>query len=159
MSLIHKPILAQFIEQRLGNDANVFTLLKTMLIRSFGANTFREFWRYCNPVYGYYLLFYCYAPLRRFLPGPFCVILTFACSGFFLHDLPFGWWIRALKSQTLPMPFVAVWFAILGLLVVITDMLHMSLSRQSIVVRAGVNIGYIVLPFLFILVLSGGIFG
>jgi len=61
--------------------------LPTMLHRSFGAHSFRAFWRYWHPVYGYFLRYYCYLPLRRFLPDSLSLVLTFALSGFLLHDL------------------------------------------------------------------------
>ncbi len=83
------------------------------------------------------------------MPSPLCVIGTFAASGFFLHDLPFGWWIRAMRMQSVPLPFVSLWFAQMGLLVVLTDVLGLGWGDQSFVIRVVLNVGCILLPFLF----------
>jgi hypothetical protein len=58
-----------------------------MFSRAFGASDFTRFWRYWNPFYGYFLAYFCFAPLRRFAPRPLCLILTFALNGFLFHDL------------------------------------------------------------------------
>jgi uncharacterized membrane protein YedE/YeeE len=135
--------LNQFIEQRLGQNKDVGVLLRTMLVRSFGAGSFRDFWRYWNPVYGYWLYRYCYKPLRRMLPRPLCVIVTFACSGFLLHDLPFGWWVRALKTQSLPVPFVATWFVVMAVFMLLADLFKLSVSGLPFAARVAVNSAYI----------------
>jgi hypothetical protein len=136
----HRQItLAQYIAQRLGSEPEVGTLLKRMLVLSFGAASFREFWRFWNPVYGYFLYYYCYKLLRRVLPGPLSVLVTFFSSGFFLHDLPFGWWIRAMKTQSLPLPFVAPWFSLMGLLVLLTDVLNLNWRHRPFAVRVLLN--------------------
>ncbi len=147
--------VVQFIEQRLGGERDVAALLKRMFVLSFGAGSFREFWRYWNPVYGYFLYYYCYKPLRHVMPGSLCVIATFTASGFFLHDLPFGWWIRAIRMQSLPLPFVSLWFAQMGLLVVLTDVLRLGWGDKSFVIRIVLNLGCIILPFLVGLYLLG----
>ncbi len=143
--------LRQFIRQRLGDERDTTALFKRMLVLSFGAGSFREFWHYWNPVYGYFLYCYGYRPLRHLLPRPLCVIATFAASGFFLHDLPFGWWIRAIRTQSVPLPFVALWFSQIGLLVVLTNALRLNWREQSFMVRAMLNIAFIALAFLFAL--------
>ncbi len=56
------PTLRQFLEYRLGKQTKEVDMLKEMLARSFGANSFHEFWRYWNPVYGYYHYYKCYKP-------------------------------------------------------------------------------------------------
>ncbi len=89
------------------------------------------------------------------MPGSLCVIATFAASGFFLHDLPFGCWIRAIRMQSLPPPFVSLWFAQMGLLVVLTDVLRLGWGDKSFVIRVVLNLGCIILPFLVGLYLLG----
>ncbi len=146
--------LSQFIARRLGDEPNAGVLLKRMFILSFGAPSFREFWRYWNPVYGYFLYYYCYKPLRRGLPRAVCVVATFFVSGFVLHDLLFGWWIRAIRTGTLPFPFVGVWFSLMGVLVLLTRALHMNWERWPFVLRSLFNSACIVLAFLSTLYLS-----
>lgn len=131
--------LTQFIEQRLSAQSDPASLLRIMFERSFGAGTLRDFWRFWNPVYGYVLYYYCYRPLRRLLPRSLSTIATFAASGFFLHDLPFGWWVRALKAHSLPAPFVAIWFVLIALLVLLADYLTLSYARLPFAARAAIN--------------------
>lgn len=154
MDLKQQMTLGQFVEQRLGGERDAAALLKKMFILSLGAESFREFWRYWNPVYGYFLYYYCYRPLRGLLPTPLCVIATFGASGFFLHDLPFGWWIRAIRMQRQPLPFVALWFLQIGLIVLLTDALNLTWRNQPLMVRALLNVGWVVLPFLSTLYLQ-----
>ncbi len=148
------PTLKQFIELRLGKQTSPMNMLKEMLMRSFGAPSFHEFWRYWNPVYGYYLHYKCYKPLRRYLPRYVCVILTFAASGFFLHDLPFGWWIRFIRffqTGDFPLPFVTVWFSLMGLITLVTRALKVDFGDQRFVFRVSVNTLCIFAPFAFTL--------
>jgi hypothetical protein len=148
------PTLKQFIELRLGKQTSEINTLKEMLVRSFGANSFHEFWRYWNPVYGYYLYYKCYKPLRKYFPRYMCVILTFAASGFFLHDLPFGWWIRFIRFfQTghFPIPFVTIWFSLMGVITLITRALQLDIGSNEFAFRVIVNNICIIVPFALIL--------
>ena len=83
-----RPGLGEYIERRLGRGAT--TQLRNLLVRPLGAASFSQFWRYWNPVYGYFLSYYAYRPLRRVFPRPVAVLLTFVGCGFVLHDLV-GW--------------------------------------------------------------------
>ena len=53
---------------------------------------------------GYFLGYFCYAPLRRFAPRPLCLIVTFALNGF-LHDLGLVWPWGIARTERLPFPF------------------------------------------------------
>ncbi len=117
-----------------------------MLTRSFGAGSPAEFWRYWNPVYGHILHYRCYRPLRRwFARGP-ALLLTFAGSGFLLHDLPFGWWLRVLKTGSLPLPFVSLWFVLIGTGVLLAEALGISYDNKRLGVRIVLNSLAILLP-------------
>ncbi len=155
MTLHQRLDLNQFIEQRIGKDKDVGILLRTMLVRSFGAGSFRDFWRYWNPVYGYLLYYYCYKPLCKILPRWLSLLITFACSGFFLHDLPFGWWLRVLKAHSLPVPFVATWFVVMGAVALLGDAIHLSFATLPLAARVCINCLYIVLSLLLTLSLLG----
>lgn len=144
------PTLKQFIELRLGKQTSPSNMLQEMLIRSFGANSFHEFWRYWNPVYGYYLYYKCYKPLQRYFPRYVGVILTFAACGFFLHDLPFGWWIRFIRffqTGDFPFPFVTVWFSLMGVITLVTRVLKVDMREQKFAFRVAVNSICIIVPF------------
>ena len=149
MTTEQRITLNEFILRRLG-QADDIGLLKTMFVRSFGAGSFREFWRYWNPVYGYYLYYYCYKPLRKILPRPLCVIITFGCSGFFLHDLLFlGWGIRALVKGRVTIPFVTFWFSTMAILMLLAEAVKLDLSNKPLGMRVAVNCLYIALAFVF----------
>jgi hypothetical protein len=151
------PTLKQFIEARLGKQTGEINMLKEMLVRSFGASSFHEFWRYWNPVYGYYLYYKCYKPLKKYLPRSLCVMLTFAASGFFLHDLPFGWWIRFIRyfdTGSFPLPFVTIWFSLMGAFTLITRALKVDVGGQKFAFRVIVNSLCTIVPFVITFVLT-----
>jgi hypothetical protein len=138
----NRPSLNQFIALRLGQSSSPGNLLREMLIRSFGARSFDRFWRYWNPVYGYALYYWCYRPLRRYLPRSASVLLTFAASGFFLHDLPTGWWIRLIRyfqGGHFPVPFVALWFSLMGVLTLLNRAMGLDYGGWPFAARAAVN--------------------
>lgn len=148
------PTLKQFIEFRLGKQTREANMFKEMLVRSFGANSFHDFWHYWNPVYGYYLYYKCFKPLKKYFPGSLCVILTFAASGFFLHDLPFGWWIRFIRffqTGDFPLPFVTIWFSLMGAITLVTRALKIDLGEQKFAFRVVVNSLCIIVPFVLLL--------
>lgn len=60
-----------------------------MVVNAFGAPTFQQFWQRWNPLFSYYLLYYCYGPLRRRGPRWLALVLTFASSGA-VHDVGVG---------------------------------------------------------------------
>jgi len=138
-----RPSLSAYITYLLGSGSS--NQLKNWFERSWGARSFADFWRFFNPVYGYYLSYYAYRPLRRFVPRALAMWLTFIVSGFLLHDLvgwALGWRIR--------FPEMTLVFALLGLGAVASEALHMDMSRWPFVARAGANIAYIVVCFFIV---------
>ena len=127
-----RPTLAAYVERRLGRGST--TMLRNWVLRSFGAGTFAEFWRYWNPVYGYVLTYYVYRPLRSVLPRPVAVWLTFLACGFFLHDLV-GW----LLARQVRAPEMSVLFLLFGAGVVHAEALRLDVSAQPLAVRVLAN--------------------
>ena len=84
-----RPSFARYLYARLGPGSRG-QCLGHMFSRAFGASDFTSFWRYWNPFVGYFLAYFCFAPLRRFAPRPLCLIVTFALNGF-LHDVVYLW--------------------------------------------------------------------
>jgi hypothetical protein len=125
----------EYINHRLGKPEGPWPAVRKMINRSFGARSFTAFWHYWNPVYGYYLYYWFYRPLRRFMPRPAALLLTFAVCGFLLHDLP--------HLPFSGVPLITLWFLLLGAGVIISEALSMDLSRQSFIVRATVNVLYL----------------
>jgi len=107
-----------------------------MLYRSLGAGTFAGFWRYWNPVWGYYLGRYIHAPLKRWLPPTMSLVVTFVVSGA-VHD-------AAASAGTRRMVFILTpWFFLMGLGVVIGQAMQLNYSHFAWPVRAFINISYI----------------
>jgi len=59
-----KLTLAQYVRRRNGVPLGASGSLRNMFYRSLGAGSIAGFWRYWNPVFGYYLGRYIYAPLK-----------------------------------------------------------------------------------------------
>lgn len=137
---------------RLGTPHGPWQAAQRMLMRSFGAKSFVAFWRYWNPVYGYFLYYWSYRPLRRYLPRPIALVLTFALCGFLLHDI--------VHLAFTGMPLVTMWFVVLGVGAYISEALRMDLSRQPYTVRAGTQLLYLLGSFeaarRLVLLLFGG---
>ena len=134
----HRSVtLDAFISRRLGS--NNWRRLGRMFSRSFAAGSFAGFWHYWNPVPTYYLAHFFYRPLRRVLPRPLAVVTTFAFSGFFLHDVPFWWAVTALKTRSLPVPFVCIWFVAMAILILIAERLRLDFSARPLAVRVALN--------------------
>lgn len=125
-------------------------MMRRSIGRAFSAPTFSEFWYYWNPVYGYVLARYCYRPLRRRLPRAIAVIVTFAASGFFLHDLillPAAVALGGLKF----FPVVTVAFVVISLVILATEALDIGLHGFSAPTRRVVHTTNLVCAFTFAL--------
>lgn len=107
-----------------------------MLYRSLGARSFDRFWWYWNPIFGYYLGKHVHAPLKRWVWPGLAIIATFIICGA-LHDL-----VTIAARGSLSLLFVP-WFILLGLGVVISKAINMDISSLPWIVRAGINVSYI----------------
>jgi len=123
--------LTQYIDHRLGNTPK--EQAKNFLGRPFGSQSLSAFWQYWNPVWGYYLFYYCYRPLRRFLPRSVAVLLTFFFCGL-IHDLPFAL-AAYLMHGTFPLFTLTVFFSLIGFLVVITEIFRIRFANSPIFLR------------------------
>jgi hypothetical protein len=129
--------LEDYIELRLGRGArrqavNWFT-------RSWGAPSFADFWVFFNPVYGYGLSYFVYRPFRRFLPRYVAVFGTFLVSGFVLHDAV-GW----LLARQIRFPEMTLVFGLFGVGAIVSRATGIDLGRTPFLVRASVNLSYVV---------------
>jgi hypothetical protein len=108
-----------------------------MLYRSLGAGSFAGFWRYWNPAFGFFLGKYVFAPLKRFMPSAFALIGAFVVCGA-IHDL-----VTTAVRGSVAFLFTP-WFLLLSLGVLCGRAMHMDLSGQPWLVRAIVNLSYII---------------
>ncbi len=132
--------LSQYVKRRNGLPLGAPGSLQAMLWRSLGADSFERFWRYWNPVWGYYLSRHVMRPLNRWLPFWLSVLLTFAVSGA-LHDLA----VTLVKWT--PTWFFTPWFSGMGGLVILSKWLNLSYRSRPWLVRALLNLGFIVSSF------------
>jgi hypothetical protein len=115
------PNLLRYVLRTLGPGGGV-KLVRNLFFRPFTAPTLRTFWKYWNPVYGYFLTFYVYRPLRLRMPPNAAMPITFAFSGFVLHDLV-NW---ALLGGSVPFPRVTVAFLLVAALILVTEKLGVT---------------------------------
>ena len=128
--------LSQYVEKRNGVPLGDSNSLRNMLYRSFGAGSFGEFWQYWNPIWGYGLGKYIYAPLQHILPAAVALIMTFIISGG-IHDL-----VTMLVSRSITF-FFTPWFFLLGIGVVVGRAIKMDISKQPWLLRMVINLTYL----------------
>lgn len=137
---MQKLTLAGYVKQRNGVALGATGSMRNMLMRSFGAANFAIFWQYWNPIWGYYLSKYVYQPCLKVLPRSLAVIVTFAISGA-LHD------VAASLAAGRIISFFTLWFMLMGLVVVATRGLNISLQHNHVVLRVLCNAGIIVVSY------------
>jgi D-alanyl-lipoteichoic acid acyltransferase DltB (MBOAT superfamily) len=132
--------LDAYVRRRLAGPGGDLAMMGRMFSRSFGAGSFAEFWRYWNPVYGFHLDRYCYRPLRRRrVPRSLAFVATFAASGFVLHDLPFWWGVSVLRTGSLPVPFVTVWFVTMSAFALVGERFRLDYAARPAPARVAIN--------------------
>lgn len=125
-----------YVQYRNGVPLGATGSLQNMLVRSLGAGTFAKFWQYWNPIWGYVLGRYIYAPLNRFLPAAVALILTFLISGA-IHDL------ATMLVRGAPAFFFTPWFFLMGVVVVFGRLLKLDYSNQAFQLRVAINVTFI----------------
>ncbi len=128
--------LAQYVRRRNGVPLGASGSLRNMFYRSLGAGSFAGFWRYWNPVFGYYLGRYIYAPLKKWLPSTLALVITFVICGA-LHDAV----ATAVRGSIVFL--VTPGFFVLGAGVAIGQTVQLNYSRFAWPIRAFINISYI----------------
>ena len=125
--------LSSYVKKRNGVPLGAKGSMRNMLSRSLGAKSFRIFWQYWNPIWGYYLSRNVMKPLNRFLPAWMAIFLTFLVSGA-LHDLA----VSFVKFQ--PIFFFTPWFGMMGLIVIASYKYNISYGSSAWSVRALINV-------------------
>lgn len=133
-----KLSLAQYVKKRNGVPLGASDSMKNMLSRSFGASSFPVFWRYWNPIWGYYLSRNVMRPIANFLPISLATFITFLVSGA-LHDIA----VSIIKWKTIF--FFTPWFGLMGLTVIFSKWAGVSYGLVSWPVRALINASIILI--------------
>jgi hypothetical protein len=128
---------SRYLSFRLGRRGGR-TAWFNFFLKPFGARSFDEFWRLWNPVYGYFLFYFSYRPLRRVLPRPLAMLVTFIACGFLLHDLPA--WLIARRA--LP-PGATITFALFAAGAIVSGAVGMDLSRRPVWIGVIANLAYL----------------
>ena len=125
--------LSDYLKKRNGVPIGNSDSLRNMLMRSLGAGKFSIFWKYWNPIWGYYLGKYIFKPLKIIFPPALSLLITFAFCGF-LHDLVIM--LLRWNFELLLTP----WFLLMGFCVVLGDYAKIDYSKFIWVIRASINI-------------------
>lgn len=128
--------LREYVLRRSGTRLGGAGSLRSMLSRSFGASSFAAFWQHWNPIWGYGLGRFVYAPVRRRAPAGVAVTATFLVSGA-AHDIA----VTLVRGS--PTFVVTPWFLLLGIGVVVARATGMDLSRRPWWVRVAANAAYL----------------
>ncbi|OIQ41736.1 MAG: acyltransferase [Bacteroidetes bacterium MedPE-SWsnd-G1] len=125
--------LSDYVKRRNGVPLGHRDSLRNMLYRSLGAGRFSIFWKYWNPIWGYYLGKYIFKPLKLVLPKALALVITFVVCGF-IHDLAVILLKQALFLLLTP------WFLCMGIFVVLGDYAKIDYSKLPWIARAFINI-------------------
>jgi len=128
--------LAQYVKRRNGVPLGAAGSMSNMLSRSFGAGYFAEFWRYWNPIWGYYLSCKVFTPAKHYLPTELALLLTFLVSGI-MHDL------ATMVVRGAPAFLFTPWFVLMALSIIVSDVLGIRYRQFNWLVRAAINTSYI----------------
>lgn len=131
-----KLTLSQYVNHRNGVPLGAPGSLGNMMRRSFGAQSFAGFWRSWNPIFGYHLGKFVFAPLKNVFPSYVAVILTFIVTGI-IHDL-----VTMAVRHDVAFLFTP-WFFFLGIGVVLGKATGMDFSERSWGVRAITHLTYL----------------
>jgi hypothetical protein len=129
--------MTDYIKYRNGVPLGASGSLQNMLSRSLGAGSFAKFWQYWNPIWGYTLGRYIYAPLNQILPASVALILTFTISGA-VHDL------ATMLVRRAPAFFFTPWFFLMSLIVICGQLFKLDYSKRTFPFRVAINLTFII---------------
>lgn len=134
-----------YIKHRMGT-LNPWTVSQRMFIKPFRAKSLRKFWWYWNPGYGYFLLYYCYRPMRKFMPAPVALTATFLLCGF-LHDILYLVPMAIMNGGNIPLPFVTTWFLLISTGIIISEQAQVNFAEIRPAFRPALHLGFLVVTF------------
>lgn len=137
--------LEKYIEYRTG-EKSVSRIIRSMVLKPFMAPSLRSFWKYWNPGYGYFLLYFCYKPLRKVFPHWVSLWITFFTCGM-LHDIFYIFPLMIMNNGNMPIPFVTTWFVLIGLGIIVTDYLGINFIKIRPRFRFLLHLGFLGLTF------------
>ncbi len=137
--------LEEYTYYRTGTT-KVSLIIRNMFFKPFMASSFRSFWKYWNPSWGYYLLFYCYKPMRIIFPYWVALIISFLICGL-IHDMIYILPIMFNKVEFV-FPFITVWFMIISFGIVLTEYFEINFNKTKMMFRPVFHLGFLVGTFI-----------
>ncbi len=127
-------------------STKINVIFRNMFFKPFVSSSYKSFWKYWNPTWGYYLLFYCYKPLKTVFPAWVALVITFLISGLF-HDIIYIVPMM-MKNVQFVFPFITVWFILISLGIILSEYLQLNFNKINLTVRPIFHLGYLVVTFI-----------
>jgi hypothetical protein len=127
-------------------STKVSLIFRNMFFKPFLSASFRSFWKYWNPTWGYFLLFYCYKPIKTIFPHWMALTITFLISGLF-HDIIYIIPIM-MKEVKFVFPFITVWFFIISIGILVTENLQINFNKINLMFRPIFHLAYLIITFI-----------
>ena len=137
--------LEEYTYYRTGST-KVSLIIRNMFFKPFISSSFRSFWKYWNPSWGYFLLFYCYKPIRTIFPSWASLIITFLICGL-LHDIIYMIPIMMNEGEFV-FPFITMWFLIISIGILLTEYLQIDFKKIKLMYRPIFHLGYLIGTFI-----------
>lgn len=134
-----------YIKYRIGT-LDPLKVTGRVFTKPFKARSLRKFWWYWNPGYGYFLLYYCYRPLRTLLPHGTALLVTFLICGF-CHDALYLIPMAIADGGKIPLPFVTVWFLFIAIGILGADFAQADFTKIRVGVRPVIHLAFLALTF------------
>lgn len=147
--------IEDYIKFRIGT-IDPFIVFRKIFTKPFTAKSLRKFWWYWNPGYGYFLLFYCYRPLRNLFSHSIALLLTFLICGF-SHDILYLVPMIIMDGGKIPLPFVTTWFSFISVGIIFTQHFQINFKNGIQQIRPFIHMGFLAITFAATVLLSSKI--
>lgn len=135
----------EYIQYRTG-ASSIPLILLNMFVKPFYSNSLHSFWKYWNPGFGFYLLYYCYKPIRNIFPHWISLMATFLISGL-LHDLIYIVPMLFMNGVGFIFPFITIWFFIIAIGIFLTEWFQFDFRKVNPKIRPILHISYLISTF------------
>lgn len=132
--------LREYVLKRNGVPLGARGSLVRSFRHSFGADSNAGFWKYWNPVWGFYLAKFVYLPLKKQVHWSVATLAAFAVSGA-LHDLAIGLAGKNMQG------FFTTWFLVMGLFLVVSKRARIQYGSFGFTTRVFINASSIAFCF------------
>lgn len=137
--------LEEYIQYRT-KATKISIIVRNMFIKPFFSSSLRSFWKYWNPGFGFYLLYYCYKPMRNILPHWISMILTFLICGL-LHDMIYIIPLLFMNPGGFIFPFISVWFLLISIGILIVELFRIDFRKINKQARPIFHFAYLIGTF------------